>query len=138
MGRTTVRALAIGQNGTRWFNFLVDTGSTYVGLPMDDIEELGLPIIPGGRRKVMTTLGVIEQDTYGGAVRLEGDTTPTLVMESPVPLIGYETLENLRMKVNPVTQELEKAGEDEHMPPYMPFRLVLDRVEPETDPPQQE
>ena len=138
MGRTTVRALAIGQNGTRWFDFLVDTGSTYVGLPMDDIEALGLPMITGGRRKVMTTLGVIEQDTYAGAVRLEGDTTPMLVMESPVPLIGYEVLENLRMKVNPVTQKLEKAGEDEHMPPYMPFRLVLDRTEPDTDTPRQE
>ena len=133
LGRTTVEAYAIGSNGTRRFDFLVDTGSTYVGLPLDDIEALGLPMIPGGRRRVMTTLGVIEQDTYGASIRLESDTTSALVMESPVPLIGYEVLENLRMKVNPVTQDLEKASEDEHMPPYMPFRLVLGPADPEPD-----
>ena len=133
MGRTMVEAYAIGSNGTRRFDFLVDAGSTYVGLPLDDIEALGLPMIPGGRRRVMTTLGVIEQDTYGASIRLESDTTSALVMESPVPLIGYEVLENLRMKVNPVTQDLEKASEDEHMPPYMPFRLVLGPADLEPD-----
>lgn len=117
MGRTTVEALAIGDNGTRRFSFLVDTGSTYVGLPSQDIEALGLPLIPG-RRRTMTDAGVIEKSVYGASIRLEGDEAPALVMESPVPLIGYEVLENLRMKVNPVTRELEKAPPDEHMPPY--------------------
>ena len=135
MGRTTVQALTIGPSGTRSFEFLVDTGSTLVGLPLEDIEALGLPMIPGGRRKVMTATGVIEQDTYGASIRLEGDSTPALVSEAPIPLIGFEVLENLRMKVNPVTQELEKASEDEHMPPYMPFRLVLDPTETDPDPP---
>ena len=138
MGRTVVQALAIGPNGTRWFDFLVDTGSTFVGLPIKDIEALGLPIVPGGRYEVMTATGVIEQDTYSSGIELDGNATPALVAESPVPLIGVEVLERLRMKVNPVTQELEKAGEDEHMPPYMPLRLVIDRVESETDPPRQE
>ena len=83
----------------------------------------------------MTATGVIEQDTYGASIRLEEDTTPALVSEAPIPLIGFEVLENLRMKVNPITQELEKASEDEHMPPYMPFRLVLDPTETDPDPP---
>ena len=119
MGRTTVEAFAIGPNGTRGFEFLVDTGSTFVGLPIEDIEALGLPMVHGGRRQVMTALGMTEQETYTTAIRLEGDTAPAFAMESPVPLIGFEVLENLRMKVNPVTQMLEKAGEDEHMPPYV-------------------
>ena len=67
----------------------------------------------------MTALGMTEQETYTTAIRLEGDAAPAFAMESPVPLIGFEVLENLRMKVNPVTQMLEKAGEDEHMPPYV-------------------
>lgn len=119
MGRITVQALAIGENGTRSFSFLVDTGSTYVGLPTEDIEALGLPLIPGGQRRTITDAGVVEKSTYGASIRLEGDTTAALVMESPIPLIGYEVLENLRMKVNPITQELEKAPPDEHMPPYV-------------------
>ena len=122
MGRTTVEAFAIGSNGTRRFDFLVDTGSTYVGLPLDDIEALGLPTIPGGRRKVMTPTGVIEQETYSGAIELEEYGTAALVSECPVPLIGVEVLERLGMKVNPVTQKLEKAGEDEDVP-YMTLRL---------------
>ena len=122
MGRTTVEAYAIGSNGTRRFDFLVDTGSTFVGLPLDDIEALGLPMIPGGRRKVMTATGVIEQDTYSGAIELEEYGTAALVSECPIPLIGVEVLERLGMKVNPVTQKLEKAGEDEDVP-YMTLRL---------------
>ena len=137
MGRTTVEAFAIGPNGTRRFEFLVDTGSTFAGLPIEDIEALGLPMVHGGRRKVMTATGVIEQETYSGAIRLNGEvTTPALVSEAPVPLIGCgSAAELLGMKVNPVTQELEKASEDEHMPPYMPFRLVLDPTETDPDPP---
>lgn len=121
MGRTTVPALAIGPNGTRGFEFLVDTGSTYVGLPMEDIAALDLPAIFGGRRKVLTATGVIEQDTYSGAIQLDGESTPAHVSESPVPIIGVEVLELLGMKVNPVTRKLEKAGEDDI--PYMALRL---------------
>ena len=122
MGRTTVEAFAIGPNGTRSLEFLVDTGSTLVGLPPEDIEALGLPMIHGGRRKVLTATGVIEQDTYSGAIELEEYGTAALVSECPVPLIGVEVLERLGMKVNPVTQKLEKAGEDEDVP-YMTLRL---------------
>ena len=123
MGRTTVSALAIGPDGTRWFDFLVDTGSTFVGLPGEDIKTLGLPIVHAGRRKVLTATGVIEQDTYSAAIQLEGDITPALATEAPIPLIGFEVLENLRMKVNPVTQKLEKAGEDEPMPPFVRLNI---------------
>ena len=122
MGRTTVEAFAIGPNGTRSLEFLVDTGSTLVGLPPEDIEALGLPMIHGGRRKVLTATGVIEQETYSGTIELEEYGTAALVSECPVPLIGVEVLERLGMKVNPVTQKLEKAGEDEDVP-YMTLRL---------------
>ena len=126
MGRVKVSASVIGTNGTRVFTFLVDTGSTFVGLPKEDIEALGLPIVPGEPRKIQTATGIIEQRAYGSSIRLDGETTAALVTETPVPLIGYEVLENLKLKVNPVTEELEKAGEDEHMPPYFPYGFLLD------------
>lgn len=119
MGKTMVEASAAGPNGTRLFSFLIDTGSTLVGLPSQDIEALGLPLVEGGRQKVLTTVGVIEQETYVAVIRLEADTTPAFVTETPVPIIGWEVLEKLRMKVNTVTHELEKVSEDELMPPFM-------------------
>ena len=118
MDKITIQATAIGENGTRSFTFLVEFGSTYVGLPLADIESLGLPIIPG----------VVEQNAYGASIRLDPDIAPAIVTESPVPTIGWGVLENLRMKVNPITQELEKAPPDEHMPPYMRIgNLVIGR-----------
>ena len=119
MGKTMAQAFASGPNGTRGFSFLIDTGSTYVGLPLDDIEALGLPLVHGGRYKVMTAVGIVEQDAYVASIRLESDITPAFVMESPVPIIGWEVLEKLRMKVNPVTQKLEKVPDDELAPPFM-------------------
>ena len=123
MGRTTIEAFIIGERGTRAFSFLVDTGSTYVGLPLEDIEALGLPKVPGGEHQVMTAMGFTEQDSYGAGVRIDEVHTPAIVTISPVPVIGYEVLENLRMKVNPVTQELEKIPDDEHSPPYRLSRI---------------
>ena len=118
MGRTMIEASVTGENGTRRFEFLVDTGSTFVGLPLEDIEALGLPKIPGGVHRLITVLGVTENETYAGSVRIDDDRAPATVVITPLPLIGYEVLENLRMKVNPVTQQLEKVPEDEIMPPY--------------------
>ena len=119
MGKVVARASVVGPNGTRLFNFLVDTGSTFVGLPMADIEALGLPIVHDGRHETRTAAGVIEQDAYVGGVRIEGNTTPAFVSEAPIPLLGYEVLEKLRYKVNPVTHEIEKVPDDEIAPPYV-------------------
>lgn len=124
MGRTTIDAFIIGERGIRAFSFLVDTGSTYVGLPLEDIEALGLPRVPGGEHQVMTATGFIEQDSYGGGVRIDEVRTPAIVIISPIPVIGYEVLENLRMKVNPITQEHEKIPDGEYSPPYRLSRIV--------------
>ena len=118
MGRTVVRASAIGENGTRLFDFLIETGATYVGLPKEDIEALGLPLLPGGRHTALTANDVVEQDGYGAAIRIDGRIAHAIVTEAPIPIIGYDVLENLKLKVNPVTRKLESAADDEHMPPY--------------------
>lgn len=118
MGRTEVKAVIIGPQGEREFTFLVDTVSTFLGLPEEAIEELGLLPVPDGRRRVRTANGVVERNTYGAYGRLEGAGFITAVMAAPIPLIGYELLESMRFKVNPVTQSLERVGDEEMGPPY--------------------
>ena len=122
MGRTTVEAFVTGENGIRRFEFLVDTGSTFVGLPLEDIEALGLYKFPGGKFRLITGMGVMESDTYSADVRIGDDHAPAYVIVAPIPLIGYELLQNLRMRVNPVTEKLEKVPEDEEV--FPPFILL--------------
>ena len=120
MGRTMVEAAVTGENGIRRFEFLVDTGSSYMGLPLEDIESLGLYKFSNGRLRLMTGMGIMESDSYAAQVRIGEDRAPALVIVSPVPIIGYELLQHLRMMVNTVTQELEKVSEeDEVFPPFL-------------------
>ena len=118
MGRTMIEAYVTGENGIRSFEFLVDTGSNFMGLPLEDIEALGLHKFPGGRYKLTTALGVINDEAYAASVRIGADSAPAIVAVSNIPFVGYRLLENLRMKLNPVTRKLEKAPDDEIMPPY--------------------
>lgn len=122
MGRTTIEAFVTGENGIRSFEFLVDTGATFVGLPLEDIEALGLYMFPGGSRRLITGMGVLESETYSADVRIGDDRAPAYVIVSPVPIIGYALLQHLRMRVNTVTQSLEKVPEDEETIP--PFLLI--------------
>ena len=43
-----------------------------------------------------------------------------MVAPAPIPLIGYELLQSMRMRVDPVTERLEEVPDDviDH-PPYM-------------------
>ena len=122
MGRTTVEAFVTGDSGVRRFDFLVDTGSSYMGLPLGDIEALGLYKFPGSRLRLMTGMGIMESDSYAAQVRIGEDRAPALVIVSPVPIIGYELLQHLRMRVNPVTEKLEKVPEDEEV--FPPLLLI--------------
>lgn len=118
MGRTFVNATVIGQRATRDYSFMIDTGSTYMGLPIEEIEELGLTMIPDGKIEVLTPTGIIEQDSYLTLGSIQGRGFGATVVPSPIPVIGYEMLENLRFKVNPVTRRLERVPLDEPHPPY--------------------
>lgn len=119
MGRTEVDAVIIGPQREREFTFLVDTGATFVGLPEADIADLGLAPIPDGKRRFVTANGVVERDTYSAYGRLEEQGFLATVMVAPIPLIGYELLQNMRYRVNPVTEQIEKVGDDEIHPPYI-------------------
>lgn len=118
MGLTEVQATIIGGNETKEYNFVVDTGATYLGLPLEEIESLGLQPSTGIIR-VMTVTGVVEVDSYFAVGELNGERFGAMLIPAAEPLLGYELLQNLRYKVNPVTHEIEKVPDDERHPPFL-------------------
>ena len=118
MGLTEVQATIIGDHQTREYTFVVDTGATYLGLPQGEIEFLGLRASTGIVR-VMTITGVVEMDSYFAVGELHGERFGAMLIPTAEPLLGYELLQNLRYKVNPVTHEIEKVPDDERHPPYL-------------------
>ena len=118
MGRTEVPAKVIGEKETREYTFLIDTGATYLALPEHEIEALGLRQTRG-RLRLMSATGMVEVNTYFAAGELMGEEFGAILVPASIPLIGYELLENLRFRVNPVTREIEKVPESEAHPPYL-------------------
>ena len=124
MGRTFVDAVIYGPSGTRRYSFFVDTGAALMGLPIEEIEALGLPMVPDGQTRFLTATGVVEPDTYSitGRVivdRPRGNGFTAMVAPAPIPLIGYERLQNMRLRVNPVSEQVEDVPDDEvNHPPY--------------------
>lgn len=120
MGRTFVNAAINGTQTSKEYNFLVDTGSTHIGLPMEEIQGLGLRPIRNGVRRFLTATGLVDRQTYAAEGEIEGQGFVATVVPSPRPLIGYELLENMRLRVNPVTPKLERVPEEvEDHPPYL-------------------
>ena len=122
MGRTIATATIIGANEAREYEFLVDTGSTHIGLPQRDIDELDLSPIPNGVLQVLTANGIVERQSYWAIGEIDGRGFGTMITEAPIPLIGYHLLESLRYRVNPVAHTLERIPMDEPSPPYMLIR----------------
>ena len=125
MGRIFVEAIITGPLDTRRYSFFVDTGAALMGLPVEEIEALGLQKVPDGQMRFLTATGMVELDTYSITGRLlverpRGNGFTAMVAPAPIPLIGYERLQNMRLRVNPVTEQVEDVP-DEIMdyPPYM-------------------
>ena len=86
---------------------------------IEAIEDLGLIRIPGGRMEFGAPDGIVVRDTYGAFGRFRGRGFSATIIATSIPVIGYELLENLRFRVNPVTQTLEPVPADEFGPPYI-------------------
>jgi predicted aspartyl protease len=119
MGRKLVEGTITGPLDARRYSFSVDTGSALMGLPLEEIEALGLEIIPNGRRRFMTANAVSEFDTYQIGCEIRGKGFATMVAPCPIPLVGYEMPQNMRLRVNPVSEEVEEVPDDEIHQPYM-------------------
>ena len=118
MGITQVSASVFGEKETREYEFIVDTGSTYLALPLEEIEALGLRRT-NGTVKLMSATGMVEVATYFAPGELLGQRFGAILVPAATPLLGYELLQNLRFKVNPVTHQIEKVPDDEIHPPFL-------------------
>ena len=118
MGVTMAEAKIFGELETREYSFMVDTGSTFLALPQEEIDALGLR---RGRMtvKLVSATGLVDADTYIADGELLGQEFTGILVPAATPLLGYELLQNLRFKVNPVTHEIEKVPDDEIHPPYL-------------------
>ena len=118
MGVTQVQARVFGETETCEYTFLVDTGATYMALPLEEIEGLGLQ---KGRGKItlMSATGLVEVPMYIAAGELMGREFNAFVVPALTPLIGYELLQNLRFRVNPVSERIERVPDDEFHPPFL-------------------
>ena len=117
MGLTEVQARIFGEYETREYRFMVDTGSTYLALPQEEIEALGLRR-GRGKVKLMSATGMVDVETYHADGELMGQGFAAILVPAPTPLLGHQLLQNLRFKINPVTHQIEKVPDDEIHPPY--------------------
>ena len=119
MGRTEVNVVILGPNGEGEFTLLVHPRTTLVGLPAEDIQDLGLEPIPAGKRRFATPGGVVERNTYSAFGRLAEQGFLATVVAATVPMIGYQLLENIGFEINADTGEVVLRGPDTPGPPYL-------------------
>lgn len=120
MGVTYARGTITGRSGTREYNFLVDTGATWVGIPQADIDALGLDVVPNAGAALMTADGTVRQSPIYIAVgMLEGTGFVNGAVPAAVPLVGYKLLQDLGFKVDLVGERIEKRPDDEIAPPFL-------------------
>lgn len=120
MGETWVKVRVHGARASEEVEMLVDTGSTYTKISGSLARKLGIvadeiikaELADGSLREVGLGDASVE---YGGSKRA---VTVLIGFEDQEPLLGLTTLEALRLKVDPVTNELEK---------FTPYILAISR-----------
>ena len=119
MGITFARGNIAGKTETREYDFLVDTGATWIGLPQADIDALGLDTVPNATARIMTGNGAIETPIYVGVGMLEGTGFVNGAVPAPMPMVGYRLLQDLGFNVDLVNERIEKRPDGEFGPPIM-------------------
>ena len=119
MGVTYARGSITGKSETREYDFLVDTGATWVGIPQADIDALGLDTVPNASAEIVTGNGVIRTPMYIAVGMLEGTGFVDAAVPAPTPLVGYMLLQTLGFKVDLVNERIEKRPDDEIGPPFL-------------------
>ena len=120
MGITYAKGSITGQTETREYNFLVDTGATWVGIPPADIDALGLDTVPNASADLMTADGrVVNTPIYVGIGMLEGRGFVNGVVPAATPLVGYNLLQDLGFKVDLVNERIEPRPDGEIGPPFL-------------------
>ena len=116
MGVTYAKGSVTGKTEVRAYDFLVDTGATWVGLPQEDIDALGLDTVPNAGAELMLADGAVSRTPIYIAVgMLEG----TGFVNGAVPLVGYKLLQDLGFKVDLVNERIEPRPAGEIGPPFL-------------------
>ncbi len=91
-------------------DLLVDTGSTYTWIKASRLRELGIE--PMTRWKFRTIEGrVIEREIGEAVIECMGERATRIIVfaeENDAEVLGVDTLEGLRLEVDPVTRQLKK------------------------------
>jgi len=102
----------VGSRGRRVLEkVLVDTGATFTVLPPEVLEEVGALRVPVEAVEVELGDGRrVKVELYAIGVKLGSRWSGTIVAGIPnaKPVIGVRTLEDLGLKPNPITGELEE------------------------------
>jgi len=112
MGFAYVNVLVRGRRKEKTFEMLVDTGSTYIVLSPDEIEDLGLHETPYKVKLTLADKREVEVSVFLAEVEVKGRKGPAFVaeLETPKPLLGVYALETLGFKVNPRTGDIEEIS----------------------------
>ena len=100
MGVTYARGNIVGRSETREYDFLVDTGSTWMTLPLAEITGLELEEIIGGVVAIETPTEIIHRHSYRAAGTLEGAPFEARIVPASRPMVGYELLQKLGFVVD--------------------------------------
>ncbi len=120
MGVTYARGSINGNKGTREFDFLVDTGATWVCIPQADIDALGLDTVSNASAALMMAVGSVNRTpVYIAVGMLEGTGFVNGAVPAAVPLVGYKLLQDLGFKVDLVNDRIEQRPEGEIGPPFL-------------------
>lgn len=120
MGITYARGSVSGKSESREYDFLVDTGATWIGIPQADIDALGLDTVPNSGAELMTADGTVRRTPIYIAVgMLEGTGFVNGAVPAAVPLVGYRLLQDLGFSVDLVNERIVKRPQGEIGPPFL-------------------
>jgi len=90
-------------------NLLVDTGATFTVLPRDLLEEVGAVRVPTKTKLELGDGRSVEAEVYAIVLAIEDREGATLAVTftDARPVLGVRSLEDLGLKVDPVSGSLE-------------------------------
>jgi aspartyl protease family protein len=92
-------------------NLLVDTGATFTVLPRDLLEKVGASKVPTKTKLELGDGRSVDAEVYAVVMVIEDREGATLAVtfEGAKSVLGVRSLEDLGLKVNPVSGSLEAA-----------------------------
>jgi predicted aspartyl protease len=92
-------------------NLLVDRGATFTVLPHELLEKVGAAKVPTRTKLELGDGRSVDAEVYAVVMMVEDREGATLAVtfEGAKPVLGVRSLEDLGLKVNPVSGSLEAA-----------------------------